>query len=303
MKSFTTLRNLYGSLSNNTDATNLTLAEQLMNDAIRRICNLRDWPFLEKTTTMTTTASTQFYNLPFDYERLINVTITIGSTKYQPKLAPSRNFWDMLNQSTNITSNIPEWFYIFNGQVGFYPTPSTTTANAITVVYKQRVIDLSITDYSTGTVDVITNGSTTVTGSGTTWTSPMAGRWIKLTPSNVAASSGDGMWYQIASITNATTLVLTRAYNGTSLTTGAAAAYAIGQMSVLPEAYQDLPVYEALEIYFTSIQPEPGRAQLFGRKRTEMERMMIRDEGNKTQDVAIMDDGYAMKNSNLYLTL
>jgi len=60
-----------------------------------------------------------------------------------------------------------------------------------------------VAPYGTGTVSV-TNGSTTVTGSGTSWTSGMAGRHFRL--SNAIP------FYKIASVTDATHLELFSAY-------------------------------------------------------------------------------------------
>lgn len=299
MKTYTGLRNLYGQLTNDNSSANLTLGDEIMNDCTRRVCAERDWDFMQKTATATTVASTQFYNLPFDYDELIDVSIIAGTTVYVPKECPSREMWDLLNQNTSITSNVPEWYFIFNKQLGFFPTPSAN-GNTITYAYDRRVVDLTAADYTTGTVTA-TNGSTTLTGSGTTWTAPMAGRFIKLTPTDVAASTGDGFWYEISSVTNATTIVLTRAYNGTST---AGAAYTLGQASVLPEAYQDLPVYKATEQYFTSIQPERMQAELYKNLYNEMHAMLVRDHSTKTVNPALNDqETQRMLNPNLFITL
>jgi hypothetical protein len=68
--------------------------------------------------------------------------------------------------------------------------------------------------YTTGTA-TFTNGSTTVTGLGTAWVNgTMAGGNIK--------ADADGVWYRIASVSNATTLVLDSAYYSTG---GAGLAY------------------------------------------------------------------------------
>jgi hypothetical protein len=60
--------------------------------------------------------------------------------------------------------------------------------------------------YLTGTV-TISNGATTVVGSGTTWTSAMVGRSIYL----------GGVWYEIATRTDNTHIELADAYAGTNL--------------------------------------------------------------------------------------
>ena len=61
--------------------------------------------------------------------------------------------------------------------------------------------------YSTGTVSV-TNGSTTVTGSGTTFTSDMVGKRFKVT--------GDTTFYTVSAYTSATQITLGTAYGGTT---------------------------------------------------------------------------------------
>lgn len=287
MKSTTVLKALFGSLTNNSATVNTTLGLQLMNDSIRRIAAERDWDFMQKAVTASTVASQQFYNLPYDYHQLIDVTVLTGTNRYVPVEVPNREAWDLLNQQSSYTSDIPQYYFIFNGQIGFWPTPSSNGSSNITYNYLRRIIDLSVEDYTTGTISQATNGSTTITGSGTTWTSPMAGRWLRITPSNTAASSGDGVWYQISSVTNSTTIVLDKAYNGTSIGPAAGGAYNIGQMPILPEAYHDLPVYEAASVYFTTVQPEPVRAKMYMDRFEYIAKRMRADHGNKTSDPTI----------------
>ena len=71
--------------------------------------------------------------------------------------------------------------------------------------------------YKTGTVSV-TNGSATVTGSGTTFTGG------NVTAGDIFTVLGDNTWYEVASVTDADTLVLAANYAGT---TASGAAYAI----------------------------------------------------------------------------
>jgi len=299
MKTCTGLQSLYKTLSNNNDSANAALGLEIMNDSIRRVCSDRDWDFLQKSATANTVAAQQFYYLPEDYSSLIDVSVTLGTTKYIPRECPTREYWDMLNQETSFQSNFPEYYFIYNGQIGFYPTPSSSTSNAITYNYRRTVIDLSIDDYTTGTLSA-TNGSTTVTGSGTSWTSPMTGRFIRITPSNTAASTGDGFWYEIASVTNSTTIVLVKAYNGTT-TTGAA--YTLGQVPALPEPYQDMPIYEACRIFYTSVNPDAERAKEFKDRFDELFTKLSADHGTKTMDPVIHDAMPAfIQNPNNYLS-
>src|SRR4051812_35032235 len=103
MKSYTEGRNLYGSLTKNTDTANLTLGDQRANDYYRRILNKRDWPFVHRLRTATTVASTQFVNLPYDIEQVESIFVTVSTTRYVPKLITSREEWDIINLNTTTT--------------------------------------------------------------------------------------------------------------------------------------------------------------------------------------------------------
>src|SRR3990167_1053868 len=240
MKSYTTLRNLYGVDTKNTSSANLSYGDEIMNDFYRKLLSKADWPFLHRLRTVNTVVSTTFVNLPYDVDLVESVFVTVSSTRHNPKPSPSRRHWDKLHYSS-YTSDIPEYWFVYNGQIGLWPKPASSN-NVISINARIKPVDINIANYTTGNIDIITNGSVSVTGAGSpAWTTPMTGRWLRVTHSNTAASSGDGQWYEISSIDSSTTLTLIRKYGGTSLTTGAAAAYIIGQMPLLPEAFQDLP--------------------------------------------------------------
>jgi hypothetical protein len=78
-------------------------------------------------------------------------------------------------------------------------------------------------------------------GNAPTWTSAMVGRYLKIT--------GDGDWYEIADIPTATTMTLAREYAGEAIVAGTTA-YTIGEMSLLPEDSQDLPLQFAMWMYY-----------------------------------------------------
>jgi hypothetical protein len=253
----------------------------------------------------THTVTTQVYTLPAYTRKPESVYVTVGSYRYTPREVTTRQDWDRLNQVV-VTSNIPTHYYIYDGNLELYPKPST--ADSVVTINARRIFkDLNTADYTTGNIDIITNGSTAVTGATSpAWTTPMNGRWLRVTLSNTAASSGDGVWYEIAAVTSATTLILKRAYSGTSLTTGATGAYTIGDIGLLPEPHQTLPVYEALKIYFTSVEPNVQKAQLYGQLSAEGQAQLFKDFSSK-QNVAI-DDGYIRndwgnRNPNLYIQL
>ena len=334
MKSYTILRNLYGKDTKNESSANLTYGDEIMNDFIRRLLTLADFPFLHRLRTITTVAptatftavagtdvctagdniltetgtrvrftttdtlpaglavSTDYYlifqstttfkvasslanalagtaiditdtgtgthtvsvkdrmqALPYDMELVENVSIDIGGTIYTPNPSPNHKHWDELNRNEN-TSDTPLWWFVHNNKFGLWPRPSTD-GNLIYLNGKIRVPDLNIADYTTGNIDIATNGSTKITGAGSpAWTTPMAGRWLRITHSNTAASSGDHEWYEIAAVESTTILYLVRPYGGRSLTTGAAASYIISQMPALPEAFHLLPELYAAYRYW-----------------------------------------------------
>lgn len=300
MRSYTNGRAQYGTWTKDTSTANLSDGDANANDFYRKICAMKDWPFLERLRTLSTTASTQFTTLPYDCDlvRSIYVIPTGQTMRYTPKEVPSREYWDQLNLST-FTSDIPEYYYVFAGQLGLWPTPASTS-NTIGVVQKTRVIDLSVADTTSITVTAIANGATTVTVSGSA-TLMMAGQWIRITYTGGASNTGDGVWYEIASVTNATTIVLTRAYGGPTIAAGSAAC-TIGQMPLLPEAFHDLPWKGAAGMYWEKeIDPRAGS---FKQGYDEDVKTLVRTYSSPTTNMVI-DSGEddALLNPNLTIRL
>lgn len=245
MKSYTTLRNLYGTFTKNTATANLTFGDEIINDEFRSLYAKRDWWFLHRLRTLTTTASTQFQNLPYDVGYVESLYVTVGGARYTPKLIMNREEWDLLNE-TSYVSDFARYAFVYNGQLGLWPTPATSS-NVITLNAKIRPIDLSAADITSSTIATATSGSTSITLSGGL-TAQMVGLWIRGTFSTTA-NTGDGVWYEIASVTNGTTGTLVRAYGGNSIVAGTAAC-TIAQMPYLPEEFHDMPVYKAAATYW-----------------------------------------------------
>jgi len=287
MLTYTGSIDLYKRLSNNGETANSTLGAILINEGVRMMMGATAWPFLEKTFTTATVDGTQFYEIPAVAQKVLNVTMTVGTYRYTPRQVFSRADWDRLNSPQNVKNNNPSYFFVFDNQVGFWPTPSTT-GNPININYQRQVRDLSVADYTTGTITSIANGGTTVVGSGTSWTANMAGKSIRFTHTN-AANSGDGIWYEIASVTNATTLELVSPYQGTSIAV-ATALYTVADIPVIPENYQMGPVYWAVSEYWR-MQGDAGRADRFENKYEKLVQQMFEDEGKKTTNPSI-DEGF-----------
>lgn len=203
-------------------------------------------------TTALTTVGVQAYPIPANVSKIKNDTITVGQLVYTPAPVQSIQEWTMLN-ALPYTSDIPNYFYIYNNQVLFWPIPSST-GNIITFNYKARVADLSFADYSTGTLSGLSQGANVITGVTTAWATPYPmgvdilyyNLFLKITP-----PGGDGLWYPIQRFNSNTELVLATPLQNVPAST--ASAYVIGQLPVLQEDFQDMLVYGALMTYYTSI--------------------------------------------------
>ncbi len=208
-------------------------------------------------TTAITTVGVQAYPIPANISKIINDTVNVGQLRYSPAPVMSRAEWDQIN-FLPYTSDIPNYYYIYNGTLEIFPVPSTT-GNVINFNYKTRVADLSFADYSTGTLASggAVAGDNTVTGLVTSWATGGAypqntniGYYnlnIKINP-----PYGDGIYYPIQRFTGETTLeLLVPVINAPNIT--AATTYTIGQLPLLQEDFHDMLVYGALKIYFSSI--------------------------------------------------
>lgn len=294
MLSYTSSRNLFGSLSNDKSSANLTLGDTLINIFTKKIS--KKFNFLEDTFSITSVASQQFYDLPIDFGRFKGLYTTNGTTRIYPKLITSREQWDKINATTSVTSDTPEYVFIFNKQIGFYP--KFASADLIsTLIYHIRYRDLSVADYTTGTITSLANGAKAVVGSSTVWTSAMIGRYLQISE----AQGGDGYWYRISSVTDNTHLTLDKNYEGTSIA-AATATYTIGQCSPLPEDYQILPIFDSLELYFTSVKPDTAKMTLYKTKAKETRQDMLEEYGSTGLSPEVSEGEIQPINPNLFIT-
>lgn len=301
MYTYTGSRNYFGQLIQNTSAAALALGDNLINQRIKMIINGYSWPFREGSLTRATVAAQQGYDLSVKVGKVIDCFVTVGTTKYIPKEITSRRDWNALTAPNSYSSNIPTHYFVDyeNNQILLYPTPAS--ANTLTVNFEKKVKDLSIADYTTGTIVSITNGASAVVGSGTSWTKKMIGRFMRITDSDTA-NTGDGEWYEIEDVTDTTHLTLKIPYDGITIAAGSAA-YAIGQASIIPEDYQHLPVIKAAQVYFTTIQPNTAKAQQYKDIYKEDYSQMMAAHGSKSSSPVIgRRKGVEQINPNLFIT-
>lgn len=294
MRTTTSYQNDFTNLSSNTESSNATLGLKLVNDSIRYLVGVLFLNEASYTVPGGTVAGTAAYQLPFNNKQVVNSTVLIGSVLWQPTEVATRKAYDALNVIP-FQNDFPQYYYIWNNQLLLWPTPATS-AQAITINYKKRLRDLSAADYTAGTVSV-TSASTTVTGSGTSWTTNMAGRWIQIPMTASNTTSGDDEWYQIASVANATSLTLLNAYTGQTVSGGT---HTIGEVPILPEDYQDLPLYRALYIYFSTIRKDAQQAALNLGLYTEGYKLLDAEYGSKTSSVGLTPTNMNVINPNAF---
>lgn len=296
MRTYTELRNLYGKFCKNSSTTNLTQGDIYINDGTKLLLGNEDWSFLITSGTKDTAASTQFYNLAANMLKLKSLYVVISGTRYNPQLITSEDEWNQINTDTSVTSDFPQYYFVKPGtqgqmQVGFYPIPSSTTSGAIVYTYKKAVKDLTVADYTTGSVASIANGGTAVVGTGTSWNASMIGKFIKFTESS-SANGGDGLWYEISAVGSTTSITLLNPYLGTSIA-AATATYTIGSVSVLPDEYQIVPVYYAAWQYWLSDGNNTERASYYEKQWKENSIQLKETYSNRTANPILSSSIYS----------
>lgn len=297
--SYTQGRNLYGQITNDTTTGNLSNGDKYINNDISRLLNKHSWPFLLRETTTLTTAQQQYVVIPANYKKMTSVKIQVGTMQVTPHEVPNRQFWDTLNAVTAFYSDYAQWYYIFNGRCYFYPIPATSN---LTVTFFGRIgwRGLSAADYTTGTISAVTNLGTAVTGSSTSWGSGMVGKYLQITE-NATALAGDGEWYEITAVPGTGTLNLVKPYLGPTLA-AVTNPYTIGQMSLIPDGYQEIPIYNAAAVYYGT--KDQDKALYWKSKADELELQMESDYGMASDNVIVEgEDMPDIINPNLIVRL
>jgi len=171
-----------------------------------------------------TVANQVYYHYPPDVVDIENVQVTVNSVSYPLETVHSQQIWNWINSLVIQSSAIPQFVFPRRDDYGIWPTPQDVYT--ITFDYHQRDRNLTVADYADGTV-AVTNGLTVVTGTSTTFTADMVGRWFQIT-----TNQRDSYWYRVATYTSATVIGLESAYQGA---TGSSLAYIIGESPEIPE--------------------------------------------------------------------
>lgn len=162
-------------------------------------------------TDVLTTAGVQDYAIPANISKITSSYISVGQLRFVPVPILTRVDWDRVN-FLPYSSDIVNYAYIYNGTMRFWPIPSAT-GNIIQFNYKARIPELSIADYSTGTITSAPVEGITITGLNTGWNTggefPLdtevsyLSLYLRLNP-----PKGDGIWYPIRQFNSDTSLTL-----------------------------------------------------------------------------------------------
>lgn len=242
----------FQNISGSNNSTTLTQAKQDINIGYKRFDAALGRYFTRKQQFANLVAGQKYYQIPIDAIRVMEISVVISASyEYPLTQVRSEHEWRELNIISNYQSNIPTHYFVYgNDQVGLYPIPAQNVTSGLRYVYQPTDVDLSQDDYTTGSATV-SNGSVSVTGTSTVWTSSMAGRMFQIT------DGSEGHWYEVASVANSTSLTLKTPYAGQSVSS---VSYRIAQVFIFPGEYDDVPVDYALARFFEA-RNNPPRAK------------------------------------------
>lgn len=207
-----------------------------------------------------TSSNTQIYPFPPGLVTIEGGYITVGSVNYPLQPINSRYNIEQLNSIQIQASALPQFYFVEQDSFQIWPIPQATYAGKIYYHFRDR--NLSVNDYSTGSVS-LTLASNIVTGVGTTFTAAMVGRWFTVTDTT---KYGQGYWYRIVGFTDATHITL-GALDGTAVNWNNAsisgATYRIGETPELPEEMHVALSHGTAADYFMTMRKDPKGATYY----------------------------------------
>lgn len=231
---------MWQQIANDFSAASLVIAKRDINEGGAMFLNRLGRKFNKEYLTANIVLNQQYYQMSSSTLRISEIKVLSGSNYYTPELVASEEEWNDLNAIT-VTGAVPMKYYIrgFN-EIGLHPIPSANVTSGLVVSYEPQHVDLTQDDFTTGTITV-SNSAVAITHSGTSFTPQMVGRWLQVTDGT------DGKWYKIGSYISTSVLNLENYYEGIS---GAGRTFRIGEVMKIPNAYQDAPVYYALDRFY-----------------------------------------------------
>lgn len=237
-------------LSGDTSASILTMLKSDLNLGAKKLNTSMGRYFTRQSKSTNLVAGQQYYQTPPDCLKVTGIDFLLSTDRRLPtRQIRSEYKWRQLNFYPRTSNYVEHYFNKGSDEFGLYPIPANSVTAGLIIYYEARERDLVVADYSTGTI-ALTNGSTTVTGTGTAFTDNMIGRILKTTDGT------DDYSYKIVGRSSGTVLTLEEPYIGLSAT---GIAYKIGESFVFPEEYHDAPIDFALARFF-ELRNNPERA-------------------------------------------
>lgn len=168
----------------------------------------------------------QYYPYPPGEITVDGMFISVNSVNFPLRIIDTTMGWEQLNAILIQASALPQFYFPRRDDFGIWPVPQATYGGTLLYHYRDR--NLSVADYTDGTIS-LTKYSNKVTGTSTTFTPAMVGRWITVTDTTIP---GQGLWTRITSYIDATHITVYSQWqnaNATSVT------YRIGETPEIPE--------------------------------------------------------------------
>ncbi len=198
----------------------------------------------QKQLTSNTAINQQYYSFPVGMVNFETIIVTVGSISYPMTVINNQFTWDSLNSIPFQPTTFPRFIFPRLDDFGIWPIPQGVYP--ITFNYHFRDRNLSVPDYSTGTI-AVTSGSANIVGTTTTFTPAMSGRWFTITD---PTEPGQGYYYRLLTYTDATHFSLYAPYQGT---TGSGFTYNIGETPELPEEMHIALAHGVTADYYSNI--------------------------------------------------
>jgi len=223
-----------------------------INKSVRLIfAKLRNSKTIDVARTTVTVDEQQYYHYPPGLQVVESVTLEVGGIVYPLQIVDSIKQWEFLNQIEFSGSSIPQFIFPRRDDFGIWPEP---TEDDLTITLNANIIPKDMTagiDESSGTV-AVTQNSATVTGTDTTFTAAMVGRWFR--------SDDDGAFYKISARSSDTSITLESVFEGS---TDTSSSFIIGESPEVPVELHELIPYKAAATYLAGPRRSPTTAQRF----------------------------------------
>lgn len=227
---FTDQQNIAKEVVGLTDAATLVKLKRDINIGSSKLLAALGREYNRKSRFTDIVTDQQYYQLPEDGQKLKEVVALSGGWNVPLEQIADEHEWLQLNM-VNFSGQPTHYFIKGNDELGLYPIPGSTVTDGLQLIFSPKHVELTQDDYTTGTL-AVTNGSQTVTGTTTVFTTKMIGQFLQVTDGT------DGNWYRVSDFVSTTVLTLENYYQGTS---GSTKTFRIGQVVDFPDEFAEAP--------------------------------------------------------------